>query len=177
MSLRKFLAASSLSAALLVSTVALAQTAGLTVGRTVTDTNGGEVGTITAVNGDNVTLHTDRHDVALPASSFAVTDDAVLIAVTRDQLNAQVDQMLAQAQQAFTVGAVVRDSAGAEVGPVQALDDETVTIQLGEQQVRLPRNAVAATQNGLVIGGTVEELRAQVTAQAPAAAETANATN
>ncbi|MDQ8754671.1 hypothetical protein RCO27_00370 [Sphingosinicella sp. LHD-64] len=174
MSFRKFIAATALSAALLVPGVASAQ-AGLAVGRTVTDTSGGEVGTITAVSGDNVTLRTDRHEVALPASSLTATEQAVLIGLTRDQLNAQVDQMMAQQQAAFVVGAVVRDSQGAEVGPVQALDAETLTIQLGEQQVRLPRNAVAAGPNGLVIGGTVEQLRAQVASNAPAAAD--NGTN
>lgn len=167
MSFRKLLAATALSAALLLPAGVMAQT-GLAVGRTVTDTSGGEVGTITAVNGDAVTLRTDRHEVALPAASFAVTDEAILVGVTRDALNAQVDQLLAQAQQAFTVGAVLRDSQGAEVGPVQAVDAETVTVQLGEQQVRLPRTAIAASPNGLVIGGTVEELRAQVGAQANA---------
>lgn len=169
MSFRKFVAATALSAALLLPGVAYAQ-AGLAVGRTVTDTSGGEVGTITAVNGDNVTLRTDRHEIALPASSLTATDQAVLIGLTRDQLNTQVDQMLAQQQAAFVVGAMVRDSQGAEVGPVQALDAETVTIQLGEQQVRLPRNAVAAGPNGLLIGGTVADLRAQI-ASAPAATE------
>lgn len=161
MSFRKLIAATALSAALLLPGVASAQ-AGLAVGRTVTDTSGGEVGTITAVSGDNVTLRTDRHEVALPSSSFAVTDEAVLIALTRDQLNTQVDQMLAQQQAAFVVGAVVRDSQGTEVGPVQALDAETLTIQLGEQQIRLPRNAVAAGPNGLVIGATLADLQAQL---------------
>jgi preprotein translocase subunit YajC len=165
MSFRKLIAATALSAALLLPGVANAQT-GLATGRTVTDTSGGEVGTITAVSGDNVTLRTDRHEVALPASSFAVTDEAVLIALTRDQLNTQVDQMLAQQQAAFVVGAVVRDSQGAEVGPVQALDAETLTIQLGEQQIRLPRNAVAAGPNGLVIGATLAELQAQISGAA-----------
>lgn len=168
MSFRKLIAATALSAALLLPAAASAQ-AGLAVGRTVTDTSGGEVGTIIAINGPNVTLRTDRHEVALPAASLTATDEAVLIGLTRDQLNAQVDQMLAQQQAAFTVGAMVRDSQGAEVGAVQALDAETLTIQLGEQQVRLPRSAVAAGPNGLVIGGTVEQLRAQVASSAPAA--------
>lgn len=167
MSFRKLIAATALSAAFLLSTAASAQ-AGLAVGRTVTDTSGGEVGTITAVNGPNVTLRTDRHEVALPAASLTATEQTVLIGLTRDQLNTQVDQMLAQQQQAFTVGAMVRDSQGTEVGAVQALDAETLTIQLGEQQVRLPRNAVAAGPNGLVIGGTVEQLRAQIAGGAPA---------
>jgi hypothetical protein len=161
MPFRKLFAATALSAALLLpaATVA-AQTLG--VGTPVTDPDGGAVGTITALEGDNVVLRTDRHEVRLPASSFAVTEEAALIGMTRDQLNGQVDQMLAQAQQAFAVGATVRDRDGATVGQVEALDDETLTVQFGDQQVRLPRAAVAAGPDGLVIGATVAELQAQI---------------
>ncbi len=164
MSFRNLLAAAALSAGMLLPAAALAQT--LSVGTAVTDTDGGAVGTITAIDGDNVVLRTDRHEVRLPASSFAVTEDAALIGMTQEQLNSQVDQMLAQAQQAFAVGATVRDRDGATVGTVQALDDETLTIQLGEQQVRLPRAAVAAGPDGLVIGATVAELQAQISGNA-----------
>ncbi len=160
MSFRKMIAATALSAALLLPAAASAQT--LSVGKPVTDPDGGAVGTITAIEGDNVVLRTDRHEVRLPASSFAVTEEAALIGMTQDQLNSQVDQMLAQAQQAFAVGATVRDREGATVGQVQELDEETLTIQFGEQQIRLPRAAVAAGPEGLVIGATVAELQAQV---------------
>lgn len=160
MSLRKLLAATALSAALILPAAAPAQT--LAVGTAVTDADGGAVGTITAIDGDNVVLRTDRHEISLPASSLTATEEAALIGLTRDQLNAQVDQMLAQAQQAFAVGATVRDREGATVGEVQALDDETLTVQLGEQQIRLPRAAVAAGPDGLVIGATVAELQAQI---------------
>lgn len=160
MPLRKLLAAAAFSAALLLPAAAPAQT--LAVGTAVTDTDGGAVGTITAIDGDNVVLRTDRHEVRLPASSFAVTEEAALIGMTQEQLNSQVDQMLAQAEQAFAVGATVLDRDGATIGTVQALDEETLTVQLGEQQIRLPRAAVAAGPNGLVIGATVAELQAQI---------------
>lgn len=166
MLLRKLIAATALSAALLLPAAAQAQT--LSVGTPVTDPDGGPVGTITAIDGDNVVLRTDRHELRLPAASFTVTEEAALIATTRDQLNSQVDQMLAQAQQAFAVGATVRDREGAVVGPVSALDDETLTVQIGEQQVRLPRAAVAAGPEGLVIGATLAELQAQIDGSAGA---------
>lgn len=167
MSFRTLFAAAALSAAL-IPAAANAQ-ATLSVGRAVTDTSGGAVGTITAIDGDNVVLRTDRHEVRLPANSLTVTESTVLFGETQAELNARVDQMQAQAQQAFVVGATVRDRDGAVVGPVQALDAETLTIQLGAQQVRLPRTAVAAGPEGLVIGATVAELEATVSANAPAA--------
>jgi preprotein translocase subunit YajC len=169
MTVRKFLAASALSAALLfpIAAPASAQSA-LRVGATVTDTGGGTVGTITAINDTTVTVHTDRHDVPLPVTSFTATDTQVLFGMTRDQLNAAVDQANAQAQAAFVVGAQVRDRDGALVGTVAALDDQSVTIRMDAQQIRVPRTALAGSANGLVTGASVAELRAAAIAGTPA---------
>ena len=62
MNVRKVLAFSAAALLLPLAAPALAQSA-LRVGATVTDPQGGTVGTITAINGANLTLHTDRHDV------------------------------------------------------------------------------------------------------------------
>jgi hypothetical protein len=167
MILRKFLIAAAFGAALSLAAPALAQTQ-LRAGATVTDPQGGEVGTITSVEGDFVILRTDRHEARLPLSSFTATGDAVLFGLTRDQLNAQIEQALAQAQQAIAVGAVVHDREGVVVGPIEAADAETVTVRLGEQQIRMPRTAVAPGPNGLVIGVTLAELQAQIAASGSA---------
>lgn len=165
---RKFLVASAIAAApLVVAAPAAAQTA-LQAGAKVTDPQGGEVGTIASVDGDHVVLRTDRHEARIPVNSLTATDEAVLIGLTRDELNAQLDQMKAQMAEAVRVGAVVHDRDGAVVGPVEALDAETVTIKFGEQQFRLPRSAVAPAPNGLVIGASVAELRTQLGATAEA---------
>ena len=160
MILRKLLATSALGAAFLLSVPAGAET--VRVGATVTDPQGGEVGTITAVDSQFVTLRTDRHETRLPVASFTATDASVLFALSRDQLNSQIDQLLAQAQQALTVGAVVHDRDGATIGPIAASDEQTVTVTFGAQPVRFPRAAVVPSQNGLVVGVTVAELQAQV---------------
>jgi hypothetical protein len=174
MTLRKLLAVSILSAAAATSALAIAQTpaaqtpapaptagqTGLQVGATVKDTQGGTVGTITAINGPNVTVHTDRLDATVPATSFAVGNGEILFGMTQAQLNAAVDQANARAAAAFAVGTPVKDRNGAVVGPVQALDETTVTVQLGEQQIRLPRTALAASNGALVTGATLAELQA-----------------
>ena len=169
MKLRKILAASTISAALLAATAspALAQSA-LRPGAVVTGPQGGEVGTITSVDGEFVVLRTDRHEVRLPVASFTATADAILFGVTREQLNSDLDRMKAEAQQAIAVGATVRDRDGALIGPVEATDSETLTVRLGEQLIRLPRTAVAPGSDGLVIGATVAELQAEAAAAAPA---------
>ncbi len=158
MSVRKILLASTVSAGLLLASAAAAQS--VSVGSVVTDPQGGEVGTITAVEGDTVLLRTDRHEVRLPTASFTATEDKVLFAVSRDQLNADIDRMKAEARQAFAVGSNVHDRDGALIGPVTALDDQAVTVRVGEGIVRLPRAAVVAGQNGLAVGATLAELQA-----------------
>ena len=160
MILRKLFAASALFATLFLASPAAAET--LRVGAAVTDPQGGQVGVITAVDAQYVTVRTDRHETRLPVTSFTATDNAVLFALTRDQLNAQLDQALAQAQAAIQVGAVVHGRDGGVIGPIEAVDAQNVTVRFGEQQVRFARSALAPGQNGLAVGLTVAELQAQV---------------
>jgi hypothetical protein len=177
MNLRKFLAASALSAALLLPFAAPAGAQTIDVGDTVKDPQGGDVGTVESVDGEYVVVRTDRHAARLPVTSFTPTEDAVLFGLTRDELNTQLDQAIAQAQQAITVGAMVHDRDGVAIGPVESADAELVTIKLGEQPIQLPRAAVAPGQNGLRIGATIAELRAQIAAAtASASAESGTET-
>jgi hypothetical protein len=165
---RRLITALALSTALMASP-ALAQA--LRAGATVTDPQGGTVGTITAIDGANVVLRTDRHEVRLPAAAFTATADAVLFGATRDQLNADVDRLQAEAQRLFAVGTPVRDRDGAAVGPVQALDEQSVTVQLAAGLVRLPRAAFAPSNGALVTGASLAELTAAATPSAPAGAQ------
>ena len=171
MILRKFVAAAALSAALVLPLAAPAAAQSIAAGARVTDAQGGEVGTITAVDGDHVVLRTDRHEARLPVSAFAATENAVLFGITRDQLNGQIDPIMAQAQQAVTVGAVVHDREGAVVGPVEAIEGENLIVKLGEQRFQLPRAAVAPGPNGLVIGVTLTEIQAQLGGSAGAGSD------
>ena len=78
----------SLIAGLALASVSFPAAAAVIAGAVVKDTKGGEVGTIVRVEGSQLILKTDRHDVTLPVSSFTATDDGALFGMTRDQLNA-----------------------------------------------------------------------------------------
>lgn len=158
--IRKFIMASLIGASVAVAAPALAQ---MVVGAEVKDPAGGFVGTITKVEGDNVILKTDKHEVALPSTSFAKGDSGYLMGMTQAELNAAVEASLAEAAKTMVVGASVRGSDGNSVGTIEAIDDEFVTLALaGGQKARLPRAAVAATPQGPVIGLTLAQLEAQV---------------
>jgi hypothetical protein len=171
MNVRKVLAFSAAALALPLAAPALAQTA-LHVGATVTDPQGGTVGTITAINGTTLTLHTDRHDIPLPVTSFTATANTVLFGMTQAALDTAFEQAAAAAAAAFQVGAVLHDNTGAVVGPITVLDAETATVSIDANLLRVPRSALQPNPSGgLVINATrAQLLAASVPAEAPAPA-------
>jgi preprotein translocase subunit YajC len=142
---------------------ALAQASGgFAVGAQVTDANGGPVGTVTAVNGDIVTIKTDKFETNLSKSSFAEQDGKLLIGMTQVELNAAIEKDKAAAEASLAVGAPVKDSAGASAGTIEAIDAEFVTLKLASgKSVRLPRNGIAGSANGAVVGIAAADLEAQ----------------
>jgi len=143
-----------------------------TAGMQVVDTSGGAVGTVVSVSGDNVVIKTDKHQVALPKTSFTSHDGKLLFSMTQAQLNAETEKSLAAAAASIAAGASVKGSAGSVVGTIDAVDAESVTIKLQSGAlIRVPRSGVAAGGDGVVVGLTAEELEAQATAAeaAPAA--------
>ena len=164
MTLRTKLFVSTLSAALFVAPVpAAAAQAGATLsaGARVSDTQGGEVGTIASVDGDFVILKTDKHEVRLPKTSFTAHEGGFIMAMTRAQVNAAVEQTQAQADSKLVAGALVRGNEGGTVGTIDAIDDQFATIKLNSGKlVRLPRGAIAPGTDGALIGMSVAELEA-----------------
>jgi preprotein translocase subunit YajC len=151
----------SLVAGLALASLSVPAAAAVAVGAVVKDTNGGVVGTIVRVEGANLVLKTDRHETTLPVSSFTATDEGALFALTRDQLNAEVDKALAAANAQVVAGATVKGAQGAVVGTIEAVDAEFVTLKLASgASVRLPRSAVAGGPAGPVTSLTLEQIEA-----------------
>ncbi|HET9353905.1 MAG TPA: hypothetical protein VFO32_07900 [Sphingomicrobium sp.] len=147
------------SAALALAAPAHAQADGFTVGAQVLDPSGNSVGTITAVNGDVVTVKTDKVDATLGKGSFAQQDGKLYIGNTQAELNALVEQTNAAAAASLAVGAPVKDSGGAAVGTIEAIDAEFVTLKLASgKSVRIPRSGIAGSANGAVVGLTAADL-------------------
>ena len=161
------LATASLAFAAMAFAVPLAPVHAQTAGMQVVDTTGGAVGTVISVSGDNVVIKTDRHQVALPKTSFTAHEGKLLFGMTQAQLNAETDKSLAEAAAAIAAGATVKGSAGSVVGTIDTVDAESVTIKLQSGSlIRVPRSGVAAGGDGVVVGLTAEELEAQASASA-----------
>ncbi|MGA9583586.1 MAG: hypothetical protein WBR13_16625 [Allosphingosinicella sp.] len=152
---------SSLIIGLALAAVSMPAAAAVTAGAVVKDTGGGVVGTIVRVEGDQLLLKTDRHEVRLPVASFTATDDGALFAMTQSQLNADIDRAQAAAAASVVAGATVKGVAGNIVGTIEAVDDRIVTLKLTSgKTIRLPRSAVGGSPSGPVIGLTAEQMEA-----------------
>jgi preprotein translocase subunit YajC len=165
-----FLASLGLGLAVPAAAQAPAPAAAISVGMAVKDASGGDVGTVSSIDGQFIVVKTDKHEVRLPATSFTPHAGALLFGMTRDQLNAETERSLAAAAAKIAAGASVSDSAGGAVGTITAVDPQWVTVKLvSGAEVRLPHDAVGVGANGVVVGSTAAQLEAAAKAAAPAA--------
>ena len=152
------------SAALVAASPAFARADGFAVGTEVLDSAGNPVGTVTAVDGDVVTVKTDKLDANLGKSSFAQQEGKLYIALSQADLNALIEKDRAEAEASLAVGASVKDDAGAAVGTIEAIDAEFVTLKLASgKSVRIPRNGIAGSATGAIVGLSADVLEQSAT--------------
>ena len=150
-------------------------------GMQVVDPSGGKVGQVIGVNGANLILKTDKHEVQLPMTSVTASEGKLLFGMTAAQLDAATEQAMAAASAAVAPGASVYGSDGTLAGTIEEIDDALVKIKLANgQSVRIPRNGVSGSDKGAVMGITtakLNELATQAAApEAPVAPDTATTT-
>lgn len=149
--------------ALALSVPAFAQAA---PGMAVTDPAGGSVGTVKAVQGDNLLINTGTHEVLLPKASFTATGGKLLFGMTKAELNAEVEKAAAAASASVAAGATVKGLQGTEIGKIDSVTDSAVVIALPSgKKIQVARNAVRGNADGTVTAGvTAEQLSATVDA-------------
>ncbi|HEU0311307.1 MAG TPA: hypothetical protein VFR36_08835 [Sphingomicrobium sp.] len=149
------------SAALALAGPVYAQAGGFAVGTDVLDGSGNPVGTVAAVNGDVVTVKTDKLEANLGKASFASQDGKLYIGMTQAELNAAIEKDQAAVEASLAVGSNVKGSGGAVAGTIEAIDAEFVTLKLASgKSVRIPRSGIAGSADGAVIGMTAADLEA-----------------
>ena len=144
---------------LLVLAVA-ASAAAQSVGMQIVDTNGAPVGTVVALNGDNLKVKTDKHEVLLPKSSFTADSGKLLFAMTQAQLNAQIENAIAESAKAIKSGAPVIGNGGAAIGKIGTVENDQATIELDTgKKIRVPMSGLRGNADGkVIIGYTAEQL-------------------
>lgn len=166
-------------AALSAQTAAPAQqpaaTATPTVGATVYDSAGVEVGRIEQVTPQAIVVNAGGSKVGLPPASIGSGPKGLTVSITRDQVLAAAQQAQAgaqaQVQAQLTPGTTIRGAQGATVGTVKSNDGNLVTLTTPKGDVALPIGGFGPGPNGPVIGMTQAQLDAAMT-QAGGGADT-----
>lgn len=142
---------------------ALAQ-AGVTVGMQVTDATGAPVGTVSAIQGPNLLIKTDRHEALLPSSSFRPEKGKLVFGMTQAQLDAQIERTLAAATASIQPGATVKGLGGTAVGTIESVADGNATIALQDgKKIAIPQTGLRGNADGTVtIGYSAAQLEAMV---------------
>jgi preprotein translocase subunit YajC len=141
-----------------------APAAAQSVGMQIVDTAGAPVGTVTAIQGDNLLVKTDKHEALLPKASFTLHDGKLLFGLTQAQLDSKIEESAAASQKAIVAGATVNGTGGAAVGKIEAVDNDKVTIALTSgKKIQVPSSGLRGNADGTVaIGYTAEQLDALV---------------
>ena len=155
--------------ALALSAPALAQS--IAPGMQVTDPKGGPVGTVKAVQGDNLLVNTGTHEILLPKASFTAQDGKLYFGMTQAELNAAFEKASSAADAAVAAGARVKGLQGTEIGKIDSVTDSGVVIALPSgQKIQVARSGVRGNADGSVTAGlTAEQLNTATSSQAPAA--------
>lgn len=143
----------------------------LTVGASIYDASGSQIGTIDSVTGDSVVVATGTgtNKVAIPPASFGKGAKGPTLSATRAQLDAAASQAADAGKAALAsklvAGAEVRGSGGATVvGTVKTVEADAVLVGTPKGDVRVPVTAFRAGPSGLVVAMTATEFDAAVVA-------------
>jgi len=147
-----------------------APAAAQSVGMQIVDTAGAPVGIVTAIQGDNLLVKTDKHEALLPKASFTLHDGKLLFGLTQAQLDSKIEESAAASQKSIVAGATVNGTGGAAVGKIEAVDNDKVTIALTSgKKIQVPSTGLRGNADGTVaIGYTAEQLDALVNGGASA---------
>ena len=150
---------------------ALAQA--MTVGMQVVDTKGAPVGTVIAVQGDNLQVKTDKHEALLPKASFTPDAGKLLFGMTQAELDTEIEKSLAAAEASVAPGASVKGLSGTEIGKIESVSDGNVVIALSSgKKIQVAKTGVRGNPDGTVtVGLTAEQLDAQVQSKDAAKSE------
>jgi len=157
------------AAALAFATVpmaASAQNAQVVVGADVMGPDGAVVGQIESVGAEAVVVKTDKHSVPLPPNAFGEGDANPTITLTREQLNAAMDEQLAavkaQTEALLVEGTPVTDTEGANIGAIASVEGENVAVEGDLGAFTLPKTAFVSRGNVLIAGVTAAQIEAQL---------------
>lgn len=132
-----------------------------TVGATVYDASGAEVGTIKSVTAPNFVIDTGKNTATLALTALGTGPKGPVLGMTKVELDAAAEKAAASAK-ADTAAAIVADApvyasdGTTQLGKVAEVTDTEFVLDAGGVRVKLPKASVAKGSSGLMIGMTAE---------------------
>jgi hypothetical protein len=151
-----------------------------TVGAKVFDAEGGEVGTVEAIQGDVVTVSTGTARAGLPKTAFVTREKGLTIGMNKAQLEAAVSGAsagnAAAKDAAIVADAPIKSSDGVVIGTVTKVagDDVTVALSNGSAAALKKSYLGLAADGSLALGMTAADF-AKATQAAGSAQASADA--
>ncbi len=147
----KTITAAAAFAAVALATPAMAQD----VGASIMGNDGNVVGTISANDGTTVVLDTGTHQVPLGPDMFAQADGIWSVNTTQAEVNAMMDEMVAQRQAmlaaALVEGAPVVTVDAQPLGTIETIEAEAIVLTYEETPLTLPKDLFAVDGEGTVM--------------------------
>lgn len=159
-----------LMAALLASTPAV--TFAQAVGATVYGNDGKAIGTVEANADGIVTIDTGKHKAPIPANLIGAGDAGPSINATKDQIDAMMDEQVAQAtaarDAALVAGAAVVSANGNPAGTLASVDlaTDAIILESPEGPVALKKEHFAVNPSGQLMALFTREQIASAAASA-----------
>jgi hypothetical protein len=124
------------------------------VGATVYGNDGNPIGTVEAVAGGIVTIDTGKHKAPIPADLVGTGEKGPSINATRDQIDAMMDEQVAEAlakrDAALVVGAAVVSAKGKPAGTLKEVDlaADAIVLESPQGPVALKKEHFAISPEG-----------------------------
>ncbi|WP_159976355.1 MULTISPECIES: hypothetical protein [unclassified Novosphingobium] len=184
--MKKTIIAAAIAAASLVPAAAMAQAAPAAaaasatpkVGAKVFDAEGGEVGTVEAIQGDVVTVSTGTARAGLPTSAFVAREKGLTIGMNKAQLEAAVNgakaENTAAKDAAIVADAPIKSSDGVVIGTVSKVEGDNVTVALSNGSAAALKKSYIGlgTDGSLALGMTAADFAKATQAAGSAQAST-----
>ena len=159
---------SMLAAAAALAFVSAPAFAAVAVGAKVYGPDGGEIGTVDKVDGENVVVNTGTLTATLPVEVFGEGEKGATIGWNKAQLEAAVteanEQAAAELAAALVAGSEVFSVDGQPLGKVESVADDLVVVTLASGPVSLPRAQMAMHAEKLTFLATAADVLAAAAA-------------
>lgn len=141
---------------------ATAATATPSVGATVYDAAGAEVGKIKSITAPNFVIDTGTNTATLALSALGAGPKGPVLGLTKVELDAAAEKAAAAATEALAaaivVDAPVHASDGTTVlGKISEVSETDFVLDTGTAKVKLPRASVGNGETGLFMGMTAQQ--------------------